>query len=160
MAGNTYHYEIVSEDGDGNVARSQDFMVVFAPNNVDGPNIFVWYGDTQTFGANGEVQPWANILGNATDPDGVVAMRYRLNGGPERQLSIGPDGRRLENVGDFNVDLALPDLQVGANTLEITAFDGVTPTANSNTISVTVEYVPGGGAGLPLHDRLERIGSG
>ena len=64
-------------------------------------------------------------------------------------MSIGPDGRRLENVGDFNVDLALPDLQVGANTLEITAFDGVTPTANSNTISVTVEYVPGAVPGFP-----------
>ena len=46
----TIHYRIVSDDGPGNVAYSDDFEITFSP---DGPTIAVWYGATQSFGGLG-----------------------------------------------------------------------------------------------------------
>jgi len=109
-----YHFRIRSEDSDSRVAYSGDYEVTF-------PVIDVWYGTTQTFGSLGQPQPYLNILGNVYDPEEVISISYTLNNGSPIALSIGEDWRRLENVGDFNVDLATAVLNEGANTVVITA---------------------------------------
>ncbi len=97
--------------------------------------IDVWYGLNQDLALPGEPQVWFNIPGNVS---GATSLSYRLNGGPSVTLTIGPDGRRLHNTGDFNVDLAVSSLNSGANTVVITANDGTTAT-------VTVNYTPPSG---------------
>ncbi len=137
-AGQRYHYRIVATDATGNSSTQSDSLT-FAPSDTVGPTINIWYGDQQSYGQKGQPQRWANILGNVSDPDGVVSLRYTLNGGPSRKLSIGPDGRRLANIGDFNVDLLVADLVVGNNTVVITAIDSQD---NISTRTVTLNYQP------------------
>lgn len=128
--GSTYHFQVASTDQAGNTAVTDDATFTTTTEPVEGaPVIDVWYGDEQEFGHRGRTQPWANILGNVTDPDGVASLTYTLNGGTPQPLSIGPDSRRLQFGGDFNVELAMADLQLGANTVEIAAVDGAGTTA-------------------------------
>ncbi len=80
-----------------------------------------------------------------SDPDDVVSLSYTLNGGAPVTLSMGPltiSGldRRLINDGDFIVDLLVADLQTGANSVVITAVDGIDDTS---TETVTLDYTPG-----------------
>ena len=142
-------YEV--EDSDGRVHRCQGGTCAVTtrpphqptnPGNPgtptpgnQAPGIRVWYGDTQTFGTGGVPQPWVNILGKVSDPDGINRVRYRLNGGPFQVVRIGPDKRRLDEPGDFNIDLCTnrppctganpprPRLVNGDNTLEIRLTD-------------------------------------
>lgn len=105
----------------------------------DGPYIDVWYGENQKFGHLGNPQEWINILGKVSDPDGILSLTYRLNKGNEIPLSIGPDGRRLQHKGDFNIDIATSSL-TAVDTVYITA------TNNSNistTQKVLVDYTSG-----------------
>lgn len=107
------------------------------------PEINVWYGLTQTFGNIGNPQGQIAILGNVSAD--AVTLEYSLNGSALKPLTIGPDNRRLENVGDFAVELfdielkALPE----TNTVEIVATgtpvnpEDPTPTT---TVTVTVNY--------------------
>jgi len=121
-----YHFRIISEDGLGQPGSSGDLVFTTQPEGfTTGPLIDVWYGDVQPFGYAGLVQPWVNVLGNVSDPDGVASLHYSLNGGPPVPLSQGPDTRRLADPGDFNADLATDDLIEGANTVVLTAVDGV-----------------------------------
>jgi len=143
QTGVTYHYRVRADDGTNPVAVSGDSMVFLDPT---GPQIDVWYGLDQTFGTIGLPQPWANVLGNVSDPDGIAALSYTLNGGTPLSLTVGPDGRRLQNAGDFNVDLALADLDAGANTVEITATDGA---SNVSVRTVIVNYDTGNVWPLP-----------
>ena len=99
-----------------------------------------FYSGQQSFGALGEPQRWVNILGNASDPQGLSTLEYRLNGGAWVPMGIGANGRRLVADGDFNVDLATADLQSGANTVEIRATDS---TADVTTTAVQVNWTPG-----------------
>ncbi|RMF97489.1 MAG: hypothetical protein D6727_05475 [Gammaproteobacteria bacterium] len=105
-----------------------------------GPVIDVWYGDTQNFGQLGNPQQWVDILGNASDPDGIASLSYTLNGGASQSLSIGPNTRRLLEPGDFVIELDYTQLLNGANTVEITAVDGLGETTVKN---VTVNYTAG-----------------
>jgi len=104
------------------------------------PVITVWHENSLRFGHIGNPQSQINILGNVQDPDGQVrSLTYRLNGGTSTALSIGPDGLRLANQGDFNVAINInsPQLQSGSNTLVLTARD------NSNDVqtkTVTFTY--------------------
>jgi len=134
VPGQTVHFRVRAEDALAQESQSADFEVLFDP---DGPEIDVWYGDPQPFGQLGQPQPFVNLLGNVSDSDGVASLDYALNGAPPVSLSLGPDGRRLVNSGDFNVDLDVADLLVGANTLLLTAIDGV---GNSTQASVQVDY--------------------
>ena len=134
--GETYHYRISSEDSLGQTSVTGDFEFVFDP---EGPLIDVWYGSEQSSGHLGQPQPWVNVLGNVSDSDGVSSLEYTLNGSGPVALSIGPDGRRLLSAGDFNIDLATSALVAGANTVVITAADGVN---NVSTDTVTVNYQP------------------
>ncbi|MFW6153784.1 MAG: hypothetical protein ACOC95_01045 [Planctomycetota bacterium] len=104
----------------------------------------LWYGPEQAFGRAGNTQRWVNILGNAYDPDGIASMSFTLNGGPRRPLTLGPDKRRLEEVGDFNVEIDRADLREGANTVVLRAVDG---NGDVTTSTVTVDFTGGVVAG-------------
>ncbi|NED99616.1 DUF1349 domain-containing protein [Phytoactinopolyspora halotolerans] len=108
------------------------------PDPGDGPAIDVWNGNQQTFGANGRPQRWVNVLGNVSHPDGLSWLRFRLNGGPLRNLKIGPDLQRLQFAGDFNVELDYAELAGGANTVELIA-RSTSGVENSRTVTVTKE---------------------
>jgi hypothetical protein len=75
-------------------------------------SIDFWYGRRQAFGHLGRPQRWVNVLGTV-DPVGLRQLRYRVGDGPERPLSVGPDGLRLRAPGDFNVEILYDDLAPG-----------------------------------------------
>jgi hypothetical protein len=105
-----------------------------------GPTIEVWYGPNQTFGSPGMAQRWVNVLGNVSDPDGISSLTFSLNGGPQQDLSVGPDRRRLWEDGDFNVEIDFADLNDGANNVLITATDR---TGRVSTRDVVVNFPSG-----------------
>lgn len=111
------------------------------------PVLDVWYGDDQTFGANGITQTWVNILGNLTDRDGIARFTYTLNDGAPQNLSLGPDGQRLADLGDFNAEIAFQDLEPGDNTVVLEAIDSVGNTT-TETVNVTRADTPD-----PISDR-------
>jgi hypothetical protein len=86
------------------------------------PQVNLWYGNNQTFGARGVPQQWVNILGNVTSPVGIVMLTYSLNGAPEVNLNWGPTDRLVE-AGDFNADIDYALLWPGLNKVVITATD-------------------------------------
>jgi len=94
-----------------------------------------WYGKRQTFGKIGVPQRWVNILGNVSDPNGIAALNYTLNGGPIMTLSVGQDTRRLAGTGDFNIDIAYTALR---------------PLPDSNIVAVTARN----GNGVYTHDTV------
>lgn len=136
--GTTYHYRVSSTDAAGLTADRPD--ATFATPASSGPAIDVWYGDDQAFGAHGRTQNWVNLLGNVSDADGIAALSYTVNGGASKNLSRGPDNRRLQAPGDFNAEIAYSDLSVGHNTVRITARDALN---NITTRDVDVERVNG-----------------
>jgi regulation of enolase protein 1 (concanavalin A-like superfamily) len=101
------------------------------------PVINVWYGDNQTFGQNGIPQQWVNILGNVTAPSGIQSASYTLNGSAAQFLRVGPNGSRLVDTGDFNVEIDHASLNNGINTVVITATDNQNHTI---THTVTVNW--------------------
>ncbi len=82
-----------------------------------------FYGANQQFNSVGRPQVWVDILGNASDPEGVASLTFSLNGGSEQTLSIGPDDRRLDEPGDFNAQFPFTDLTVGLNQVVVTVTD-------------------------------------
>ncbi len=89
---------------------------------VDPPLITTWYGDALTFGQPGVSQKWANILGHVSSDIDISSLRYALNNGTEKSLRFTP-GRRIENAGDFNIEIDRSSLNVGFNTVVIKAKD-------------------------------------
>jgi len=92
-----------------------DLVVDYWSPGSDGPIIDIWYGLEQRFGHIGIPQRWVNILGNVLDFDGVEFLTYWLNDGPELPLNIGPTDYRLADEGDFNIEIAIEDLEVWPN---------------------------------------------
>jgi len=118
----------------------QDWNTTSSTSEISQDTVFdIFYGTNQTFGQPGLAQNWVNILGNVYDPDGIDSLSYTLNGDTSQYLSIGPDDRRLANEGDFNVEIDPQDLDSGANTVVISAIDGLDETA---MVTVTVNYDP------------------
>jgi len=111
--------------GGATYTRTLDVQV--GDGNPPGPPpvISIWYGDNQRFGDLGVPQVWLNILGDVqVDEAASLAMfTYSLNGGDPVNLSVGPDNRRLAFEGEFNVEMAITEVQDGANVVEITAID-------------------------------------
>ncbi len=103
--------------------------------------INVWYGDTQSFGSPGESQVWINILGNVSE--NVTELTYSLNGGPLQTLSLGPDTRRLQENGDFNIDIAYTDLD-GTSADDVVTIYATLDNGQVVTQDVTIEYEAGG----------------
>ncbi|NJN66290.1 MAG: hypothetical protein HC884_06045 [Chloroflexaceae bacterium] len=143
--GQTYHLQVVVTDQAGRSTSSQD-IEVRTPGAIE-----VWYGNHQTFGTPDRPQRWANILGQVNVPD-IASLGYSLNGGALQPLKVGPDGLRLENTGDFNIELGYQDLTYrdrdlvapesllhqGLNALVIEATDQKGTTYREN---VTVEWL-------------------
>lgn len=122
--------ETVVMDGEKRVTATFR-KIRLGPGGID-----LWFGPTQRFGANGATQAWVNVLGNAWDPDEVRSLAYRLNGGESMGLSIGPDRRRLQDPGDFNVEIPTTSLFPGSNTVVISMTDRL-----GNVVSETVEVI-------------------
>ena len=96
------------------------------PENVPAPVINTWNGYAQPtveFGQPGISQKWANILGNVSTDIYLSTLTYTINGGSEKTLPFGPNNRRLEKKGDFNIEIDHANLIVGLNTIEIKAKD-------------------------------------
>lgn len=134
----TYQFRVISADSSGNTRTSGNFS--FTTQASPNPVISIWYGKQQTFGQIGNPVPDINILGNVTDPDGIKTLRYTLNGGSLRTLTVGPDTRRLARKGDFNIDIPYSSLLTGANQIVITATDSLN---NVSRDTVTANYVAG-----------------
>jgi hypothetical protein len=113
---------------------------LFLLEAIAAPTIHVWYGLNQAFGQRGNPQAAINILGNVSDPNGILSFSYTLNGGSPVNLNRGPDTRRLLMPGDFNIDIATDLLNAGTNTIVITATNSLNDTA---TETVTVQYTAG-----------------
>jgi len=100
------------------------------------PVISVWNGTQRVVGERGIPQRWVNVVGNIHDPDGVASASYSLNGGPAQPLPLGPDGLRLVEQGDYNIEIPHTSLAPGTNTVEIVASDTL---GHSATKQVTLE---------------------
>jgi len=136
-----YHFAVVSEDGLGQSTTSANLPVLTdLPPVGEGPIIDLFYGSIQSFGSLGTPQPWANVLGNVSDPDGVATLTYELNGQAPRSLSMGPDFRRLTDPGDFNADISIFEFVQGTNTVLLRAVDTL---GNESTRTVLVNYSSG-----------------
>ena len=101
------------------------------------PVIALWYGEVQHFGTPGTTQRWINVLGTVQSEPGLAQLSYQLNQGLAHSLSTGPDGRRLAQEGDFNVEIHRDSLQVGKNKVVITAVDSV---GRTTMTAVQVHY--------------------
>ncbi len=111
------------------------------------PTINVWYGDTQHFGQFGDPQKWVNILGTVSGPLPINALSYSINGSQFQAVTIGPDGYRLAESGDFNIELDYTHLLSGNNTLIISATDASTTTHKA----VNIVYQPHNGGWPAIH---------
>ncbi|WP_157202565.1 Ig-like domain-containing protein [Calidithermus chliarophilus] len=81
-----------------------------------------------------------DVLGEASDDQGVVRLTYRLNGGAEREVRVGP-GRKA----GFGFKVA--GLKPGDNLLTVSAYDAA---GNFGTATVQVNRGNGGDAIKPV----------
>ena len=76
------------------------------PASTAPPQVNLWYGNYQTFGANGVPQQWVNILGNVTSPVGIAALTYSLNCAPKVNLNWGHHVDFTRSKGPAHIFLA------------------------------------------------------
>jgi hypothetical protein len=98
-------------------------LVPYEKSSENSPEIDLWGP-----GLAANLQPtvnqrWFNILGNVSDPDGILELKWSLNGSSDQPLELGPNDRRLVREGDFNIDILRSSLLLDTNTVEITAVD-------------------------------------
>ena len=114
-------------------------LILILPLSAKASDINIWYGDVQKFGEIGHAQRWVNILGHVSEPESIepFTLSYSLEGVPTVfSLSVGPDGRRLNDAGDFNVEIDFTDLASGANNVIIEARDQSNNIITSKTVTV------------------------
>jgi hypothetical protein len=141
--GTLYNIRISSNDNHPNNKRTTGN---YTATTLPGPTITVWYGQDQPFGYIGVPQRNADILGNVTGPSRIISLSYSLNGAAPESLSVGPDGRLLQNAGDFKINLPYAALPGGASTVVITAIDSIGTTTRD---TVTVNHHTGAVWPLP-----------
>jgi hypothetical protein len=107
---------------------------------AENATVDIWHDTTPSFGHNGVPQRWINIQGQATDPEGIATIEYRLNGDLWTAMQLGPDLRRLVGDNHFNVDILVSDLIIGVNTLQIRVTDAA---GNRTTRATTVMWTSG-----------------
>lgn len=136
--GGEYHFRISALGINGFDATSENYTLTTSLTASE-PIISLWYQSEMWLGTSGGIgQNYFNIPGNVIDPDGDFIIDYdrepgepelnsrftfSLNGGAPQELSVGPDGTRLTNPGDFNVEIEVQDLLVGRNDVLIAAQD-------------------------------------
>jgi hypothetical protein len=114
----------VNGDGVVDVDDVVDLILAWGPADCPGDIVIdFWYGDEPSFGAPGRPQEQVNILGNVSAVNGLDALVFSVNAGPDRPLAVGPDTRRLAAPGDFNIELFYSELVVGANDVVVRATD-------------------------------------
>ena len=114
-------------------------LLLILPLSAKASDINVWYGDVQKFGEIGHAQRWVNILGHVSEPESIepFTLSYSLEGVPTVfSLSVGPDGRRLNDAGDFNVEIDFTNLASGANNVIVEARDQSNNIITSKTVTV------------------------
>jgi hypothetical protein len=128
-----YNFRVIATDSTGRATTTANQRdTTYAKT----PTVFTsWYTGPLTFGKLGTPQRFVNILGNVTDPVGLDTVSYRLNGGAPVVLTLGPDSRRLQKPGDFNIDLTYSALQAGSNTVLVTT-KNIFGEQTTNTITV------------------------
>ena len=102
--------------------------------------IVFWYGNNQQFGNQGISQPCINILGNISSKTKLKNAWFVLNGDRYHDLQIGPNNRRLQYPGDFNIELDTDCLLQGENTIKVIATDSL---GNKGSQSIKFQYSPG-----------------
>ena len=134
--GSVINYRLRSTDNSSNEKVSSNALITVSPN----PYIDDWGGPNSnySFGQLGSNSArWVNILGHVSGASTINSLTYSLNSQTAQTLSMGDDDRRLQDVGDFNVDIEYLELNDGANTLDITAVDTL---GNSTTNSLAINY--------------------
>ena len=96
------------------------------PNDGLPPVISTWYDYNPLPGQPGHSQKWANILGNVSSDLNLSSLTYSLNSSPEQTLKFSPAGsNRLQNDGDFTIEIDRNGLHDGQNHIVITATDDI-----------------------------------
>jgi len=106
-------------------------------NIPDGPEVEIWHGLHQKVGHLGNAQDDFNVMGKVSPADSIASLTYRLNDGPFIRLNFGEDTpgyRRFAELGHFNADIPISELQSGANRVEIIATDGKGRKTNQEVI--------------------------
>ena len=117
-----------------------DAWIPPATVNVPPPVIHTWYEYGQpSSGQLGLSQKWTNVLGNVATDISLATLTYTVNGGSEKSLNFGADSRRLQETGDFTIEIDNTSLNVGFNQIEIKAKDS---NDQITTEIVTVNYTP------------------
>ena len=120
--------------------NDDDTWIPLATVNVPPPVIHTWYEYGQpSSGQLGLAQKWANVLGNVATDISLATLTYTVNGGSEKSLNFGADSRRLQETGDFTIEIDNANLNVGFNQIEIKAKDS---NDQITTEIVTVNYTP------------------
>ena len=94
------------------------------------------------------------FCGNVTPSKDLISLTYTLNGGVQETLTVGPDSRRLERAGDFNVDIPYKNLSPGTNQIIITATDAFGAVRET----VAVNYTAGQTWPLPYSINWSSVG--
>ena len=138
----TYHYRVSSADAAGNRATGGDAtFTTGACGTPGGPDIQIWHGDSLRFGELGFPQRWLNVLGHADDPDGLSAVRYRVDNGALKSLVFSPQqNNRINKLGDFNIQLDRLALTAGLHQVTIVATDA-RGNESSRVVQVQVDPV-------------------
>ena len=94
---------VVAFDADDNESEPAGPLSDTTAAEPFGTVIDLWYGNPQQFGTPGMSQRWINVLGRATDPNGLGlnSLSFSLNGGEYRPMTIGPGHRRHASTGDL-----------------------------------------------------------
>ncbi|MEM9467299.1 MAG: hypothetical protein AAGA90_18135 [Actinomycetota bacterium] len=128
--------EVISTTGE----RDTDEALVTVVDPAQGPFIRSWYGEDVTINRALHPQRWVNIPGEIAAAQAILEVGYRLNGGEFTPLSLGPDGIRLQNQGDFNVELDLEILPNGTHQLDIFVRD----LRQTSTLRIDLEVIDEG----------------
>jgi hypothetical protein len=106
------------------------------------PAIELWHGRRQRFGQGGVPQRWVNLLGTVHGGDGgrPVRLTCSVNAGRAEPLSLGPDGLRLREAGDFNAEIPIDMLKPGDNAVRLEARDDRGRTTVADAI---IQWQPG-----------------
>ena len=122
----------------------------------DGPEVEIWHGLNQKVGHLGTAQDDFNVMGKVLPADSITSLTYQLNNSPDIQLNFGegtPGYRRFAELGHFNADIPIAELQPGENTVKIIATDRKGQQTNQKVII----DLQSGSYPLPVHIDWKKI---